>query len=586
MKEDQRNIVIFALLAALVLIGWPMLSAKLFPAANPPATQIVNGKSQPLPAPAGDPAAKSPVKLRDRQLVVNETRRVEIRTPALRGSINLKGARIDDLSFTGYKETVAKDSPPVTLFSPSGTAQPYYANFGWGGTNIALPTDDTVFTPDSTLLAPGHPVTLSWTNPTGQRFDIRFSIDDKYLFTVDQSVSNLGGATVTVQPYARLSRTGIPADLDTATNHIGPVGVFGNGANYDISYKNLQGQTPGFFAFGSSAKPGDNSFNATGGWIGFGDKYWLAALIPNQKAAVAADFPAAQGDSFNANFALSPVAVASGKRVTTSSHLFAGAKEVRVLDGYEASLGVPHFGKAIDWGWFEIIEKPIFYYLDLLFRLIGNFGVAIICLTITIRALLFPIAQRQFASMANMRAIQPKMKALQERYKDDKQKQQTEIMKLYKEEKVNPLAGCLPLVLQIPIMFALYKVLLLTTEMRHQPFALWIHDLSAPDPATILNLFGTLNFTPPSFLAIGVIPVLLGISMYYQIRLNPAPMDEMQKQIFQFMPWMLMFIMAPFAVGLQVYWITSNCITILQQSWLYSKHPGLKVPVKKDAPAK
>jgi YidC/Oxa1 family membrane protein insertase len=257
---------------------------------------------------------------------------------------------------------------------------------------------------------------------------------------------------------------------------------------------------------------------------------------------------------------------------------------VKVLDDYEARLGIQKFGLAIDWGWFGMIEQPMFYYLDWLWRLVGNFGVAIILLTITIRALIFPIAQRQFASMASMRAIQPKMKALQERYKDDKQKQQQEIMKLYKDEKVNPLAGCLPILIQIPIMFALYKVLLLTIEMRHQPFMLWIEDLSAPDPATLLNAFGYLPWTVPSFLAIGVFPLLLGISMYYQIKLNPAPMDEMQKQIFAIMPWMLMFVMAPFAVGLQLYWIVSNVITIGQQSWLYSRHPALKEPIKKDLP--
>ncbi len=262
--------------------------------------------------------------------------------------------------------------------------------------------------------------------------------------------------------------------------------------------------------------------------------------------------------------------------MTYTSHFFAGAKEVKLLDDYQSSLGIAQFDRAIDWGWFGLIEQPIFYYLDWLWRLVGNFGVAIILLTITIRGLLFPVAHKQFASMANMRAIQPKMKALQERYKDDKPKQQQEIMKLYKEEKVNPLAGCVPILLQVPIMFALYKVLILTIEMRHQPFVLWIHDLSAPDPATIINLFGLLNFTPPSFLAIGVIPVLLGVSMYFQIKLNPAPMDEMQKQIFAIMPWMLMFVMAPFAVGLQIYWITSNLITIAQQSWLYSRHPALK----------
>ncbi|RYE62667.1 MAG: membrane protein insertase YidC, partial [Oxalobacteraceae bacterium] len=297
-------------------------------------------------------------------------------------------------------------------------------------------------------------------------------------------------------------------------------------------------------------------------------------------------FRPAPNKSYQADYTRAPQLLPPGKKITHSSRFFAGAKETALLDKYEEA-GVPLLGKAIDWGWFEILEKPIFYYLDWLFRMVSNFGVAIILLTITIRLLLFPIANKQFQSMANMRAIQPKMKALQERYKDDKPRQQQEIMKLYKDEKVNPLAGCLPLLLQIPIMYALYKVLLLTIEMRHQPFALWIHDLSAPDPATILNLFGYLPFTVPSFLAIGIFPLLLGISMYYQIKLNPAPMDEMQKQIFSIMPWMLMFVMAPFAVGLQLYWITSNVITIAQQRWLYSKHPALKEPLpKKEAKAK
>ena len=249
---------------------------------------------------------------------------------------------------------------------------------------------------------------------------------------------------------------------------------------------------------------------------------------------------------------------------------------MNTLDRYEDRLGIQHFGKAIDWGWFEVVEKPIFNYLDWLFRMVGNFGVAIILLTLTIRGLMFPIAQRQFASMANMRAVQPKMKALQELHKDDKARQQQEVMALYKKEGVNPLAGCLPTFLQIPVFYALYKVLLLTIEMRHQPFVLWIKDLSAPDPLTPLNLFGLLAFTPPHFIAIGVIPILLGISMYFQFKLNPAPMDEAQKQVFAIMPWVLMFVMAPFAVGLQVYWITSNCLTIAQQRLLYARHPGMK----------
>lgn len=271
--------------------------------------------------------------------------------------------------------------------------------------------------------------------------------------------------------------------------------------------------------------------------------------------------------------------VGPGQMVTQTSRFFAGAKDINLLDDYEEKGGIHQFGKAIDWGWFEIFEKPIFHYLNWLFRMIGNFGVAIIALTLTVRLLLFPIAQKQFASMAQMRAVQPKMKAIQERYKDDKQRQQQEIMKLYKDEKVNPLAGCLPTLLQIPILYALYKVLMLSIEMRHQPFILWIKDLSAPDPLHILNLFGLLDFNPPAFLAIGVLPILLGLSMWAQFKLNPAPMDDVQKQVFAIMPWVLMFVMAPFAAGLQLYWITSNLLTIAQQKFLYMRHPALKEPV-------
>jgi YidC/Oxa1 family membrane protein insertase len=571
-KEDQRNIVIFALLAALVLFGWPMATAYLFPAANPPVTKIVDGKSEVLPNPAADPTADSAKALRDRAIVLKESegQRIRIDTPSLKGTINLKGARIDDLELTKYDETVAKDSKPIRLLSPGGAAGAYFAQFGWQAQGIQAPTADTLWTASGTALTPSTPVTLTAANATGQQFRIELSVDADYMFTIRQSVANQGGAPVAVTPYAFITRSDKSTDVDQWAANVGPMAVSDGAAQY-INY--------------SDVEAGPQQFTTKGGWVGFTDHYWLTALIPDQGGTVQLAQRQSPSKSFQADYALpKPLEVQPGKQVSYTSRFFAGAKEVKVLDEYESKLGISKFGYAIDWGWFGIIEQPIFYYLDWLWRLVGNFGVAIILLTFTIRLLLFPIAQRQFASMANMRAIQPKMKALQERYKDDKPKQQQEIMKLYKEEKVNPLAGCLPLLLQIPIMFALYKVLLLTIEMRHQPFVFWIRDLSAPDPLTPLNLFGLLDFHPPAFIAIGVVPILLGISMYYQIKLNPAPMDEMQKQIFSIMPWMLMFVMAPFAVGLQIYWITSNVVTILQQSWLYSKHPALKVAVPKDPP--
>ncbi|HWL46818.1 MAG TPA: membrane protein insertase YidC, partial [Sphingomonadaceae bacterium] len=390
------------------------------------------------------------------------------------------------------------------------------------------------------------------------------AIDDGYMFTVDQSVTNGAGAAVAIRAYGLVSRTGPSKDKDSYTIHNGPVSVANGVANYSVNFKNLD-----------SAGAAGSRFTTTGGWLGFTDKYWLAALIPNQKVPVDASFRAGPNGSYQADFTSAPTVVAPGATTQASSRFFAGAKEVNLLDRYENQANVPLFSKAIDWGWFEVLEKPIFKVLDWLFRAVGNFGVAIILLTLLVRGLMFPIAQRQFASMAAMRAVQPKMKALQERHKGDRARLQQEMMALYKTEKVNPLAGCLPIFLQIPIFYALYKVLMLTIEMRHQPFIWWIKDLSAPDPLTPVNLFGLLPFTPPGFLAIGVLPILLGVTMYFQFKLNPQPMDDIQKQVFSIMPWIFMFIMAPFAAGLQLYWATTNVLTILQQKWLYSKHPAL-----------
>jgi YidC/Oxa1 family membrane protein insertase len=571
-KDEQKNFVIFAVLAALILFGWPQIAHWIFPQQQPAPVKIEGGKTKPVANPGADPAADSPGALRARELVLAETPRVQIETPKLRGSINLKGARIDDLVLLPYAETVAKNAPPIRLLSPGGAKGAYFAQFGWQGAGVQAPGPDTVWQASGTRLTPATPVTLSAQSPTGQVFRIELSVDENYMFGVRQTVANLGTVPVSVTPYALVSRADKSTDVDQWAAHVGPIAVYGGAADY-IDYKEVD--------------EAQQAFSTTGGWAGYTDHYWLTAVIPDQRVTAQLQQRPTPTKGYQADYQLAaPLNVPAGKKVSYTSHFFAGAKEVKLLEAYQDKLGIVQFDRAIDWGWFGVIEVPIFYYLDWLFRLVGNFGVAIILLTLTIRLLLFPIAQRQFASMAAMRAVQPKMKALQERWKDDKQRQQQEIMKLYKEEKVNPLAGCLPILLQIPIMFALYKVLLLTIEMRHQPFVGWIRDLSAPDPLLILNLFGLLNFTPPSFLAIGVFPILLGISMWAQFKLNPAPMDDMQKQIFAIMPWMLMFLMAPFAVGLQVYWITSNVLTMAQQWLLYRQHPALKQPIQKEAKAK
>jgi YidC/Oxa1 family membrane protein insertase len=565
--QDRRNLVLFVAIAALILFGWPLAQQRFFPTANPPATKIIKGRSVAIANPAADPTADGPAAVRDRRVVLAETPRVKITTPRLSGSINLKGARIDDLVLVDYKETIARNSPPIRLLSPAGAPEAYFAGFGWQGQGLNAPGPDTVWKASATELSPGHPVTLAAANAQGQQFRIRIAVDNNYQFTVTQMVGNAGTQPVAVAAYGLVNRTGVSKDAATWQNHTGPMSVHNGKADYSYKFKDVDA--------------GAEHFTSTGGWLGFTDKYWLTALVPDQGIGFDGEFRAGANQAYQADYTSTPIQLAPGKAISQTSRFIAGAKEVKTLQAYEAA-GVPLLDKAIDWGWFEVVEKPIFTYLDWLFHLVGNFGVAIILLTLTIRGLMFPIAQRQFASMAAVKMIQPKMKAIQERYKDDKQKQQAEVMALYKQEKVNPVAGCLPTLLQIPIFYALYKVLMLSIEMRHQPFALWIKDLSAPDPLTPINLFGLLPFDPPGFLHLGVLAILLGITMYFQFRLNPQTTgDPATQQVMGLMPWIMMFFFAPFAAGLQLYYVASNCLTILQQRWLYSRHPQLKA-----APAK
>ena len=552
--NDSKNLILAVVLSALVLLGWTWAANTFFPTANPPNTKVVNGKQQPVAQPQAQPvpAAKA---LQSRQQVLASTPRVQIHTPSLEGSINLKGAQIDDLQLVRQKQTIANDSPPVRLLSPIGAPAAYIASFGWTAQGGAAPDLNTVWTADSTTLTPGHPVTLSTQAADGMRYQMRISVDEGYLFTVQQQVANGSGKPVVVRPIGLSSRSAKSTDVSSWTNHVGPISVFGGKADYDINWKDLD-------------EKGSESFASVEGWLGFTDKYWLTALVPN--GTVAADFRRSPSGGYQADYAAAPVTVAPGQAVSTQARLFAGAKEKVWLDRYEDA-GITKLSKSIDWGWFEFFMRPIFDLLIFLFHATGNFGVAIICLTLIVRGIMFPIAQKQFQSMAAMRKLQPKMKAIQERYKDDKPRQQQEIMKLYQTEKINPAAGCLPIVLQIPVFYALYKVLLVSVEMRHQPFVLWIKDLSAADPLTPVNLFGLLHFTPPAFLAIGILPILVGATQWMSMKLNPQPMDPAQAQVFAIMPWFLVFIMAPFAAGLQLYWITNNLLTIAQQWWLYRK---------------
>jgi YidC/Oxa1 family membrane protein insertase len=554
--NDNKNLILAVLLSVLVLLGWTWASGKFFPTANPPSTKVEQGERVPAPPPTAQPSAPAtPKATKSVPAALASAPRVSIRTPSLSGSINLKGAQIDDLLLVDQKQTIARNSPPVRLLSPLGAPGAYIAQFGWTAQGAQVPTLDTVWTADSQQLTPGHPVTLSTQMADGARYQLRIAVDEGYLFTVRQSVLNASGKPLTVRPMGLLSRADQSHDPDSWTNHVGPISVFGGEADYDINYKTLD-------------KEGDQAFPSVSGWLGFTDKYWLTALAPEK--SIAANFRKSPNGGYQADYALAPAVVGPGQALTTETRLFAGAKEKEWLDRYEEA-GIPKLSKSIDWGWFEFFMRPIFDVLMFLFHTLGNFGLAIIALTFIVRGIMFPIAQKQFQSMAAMRKLQPKMKAVQERFKDDKQRQQQEILKLYQTEKVNPAAGCLPIVLQIPVFYALYKVLLVSVEMRHQPFVLWIKDLSAPDPLTPVNLFGLLNFTPPAMLAIGVLPILVGATQWLSMKLNPQPMDPAQAQIFAIMPWFLVFIMAPFAAGLQLYWMTNNILTIAQQWWLYRK---------------
>ncbi len=576
MTQDIRNLIVASVLSVLVLLGWTLVQERYFPTPKPPVTAAATADApQAVPGAVATPGAVSVAAsgavpavaavttVADRAQVMAASPRVAIVTPRLMGSINLKGARFDDLVLPTYRETIDKTSPPVRLFSPSGTADAYFGQFGWTG--AGAPPADAVWTASSTQLTPETPVTLSWTSPAGVVFEQLVSVDKDFMFSVRQRVLNTGAAPLALQAWGLVSRLGIGKEKNSYNLHVGPIGVIdGTLHDSEVNYDKLKDEGP-------------KRYTTTGGWLGITEKYWLAALVPDQRTQVQARFAAA-GVQYQTDYLNPARTIAPGATGETTAHFFAGAKEVNLLDGYMKSLGIPHFDLAVSWGWFILIAQPIFRLLDFLFKLTGNFGVAIIGLTLIVRALLFPIANKQYESMAKMRIVGPRMKAIQEKHKDDKLKAQQEMMALYKTEKVNPLAGCLPLVLQIPIFYALYKTLLVSIEMRHQPFALWIKDLSSPDHLTVLNLFGAIDWQPPALIAIGVFPMILGVTMFLQQRMNPTPMDPVQKQVFAIMPWMFMFIMAPFAAGLQLYWITNNLISILQQWYMLRKYPMPATP--------
>jgi YidC/Oxa1 family membrane protein insertase len=574
---EQKNLLIAIVLSVGILIAFQFVFERMRPPQPPgpapgtPATAPATPTTAPgtgsvalapgasTSAPGAAPAQAAVT----REAAIAERPRVKIDTPRLHGSIDLDGGRLDDLTLATYHETVDPRSPDVVLLSPSGTENPYLAEFGWVGETpgAKVPEPQTRWTASGGPLTPANPVTLTWDNGQGLVFTRTLSVDKNYMFTVRDSVRNIGSDPVKLLPYGLISRTGTPHVAGYYILFEGLIGYLG-GSLQEVKYSSLTPDRP--LDYGSS-----------GGWLGFTDKYWLTALIPPQSEVLKARFThTVDGgiDRYQADYLGPVVTVAPEGTAESSARFFAGAKEVNLLDAYEAS-GIPLFDHAIDFGWFYFLTKPIFLTLQFFDKLLGNFGLAILLLTLCVKLLFFPLANKSYNAMSKMKLLQPEIQKLRERFPDDKARQQQEMMALYKRVGANPLAGCLPIVIQIPVFFSLYKVLFVTIEMRHAPFFGWIRDLSAPDPTSFANLFGLLPFAPPHILMIGAWPLIMGLTMFLQQKLNPQPVDPVQARMFMLLPIVFTYMLAAFPAGLVIYWAWNNLLSIAQQ-WTIMHRAG------------
>src|SRR5246127_2951254 len=601
---DNRNMILAVILSGVVLLAWqyfynvPQMErqraqqaqqAELQKSAPKPAESTSPSSAPPQPgSTAPSPAASTapsnaPVVSRDQALA--DSQRVKIETPSLIGSISLKGARLDDLSLVKFRDTVDPASPAIVLYSPSGTAAPYYAEFGWvpaAGSTVRVPDRNTEWQQENTgALTPTSPAVLKYDNGEGLTFRRTISVDDRYLFTIKDEVSNVGNAPITLYPFALISRHGTPQVSGYYILHEGLIGYLGEKGLQEYTYKKIDDEKT-------------VNFKVTDAWMGITDKYWASALLPDTNAQLQARYSSnlvGTTRTYQTDYLASPQTIAIGGTASVNARLFAGAKEASVVginfpiwgfDGYNKQLSLNHFDLLIDWGWFYFITKPMFLALDFFYRLFGNFGISILLVTVIVKLLFFPLANKSYASMAKMKSVQPQLQALKERYPDDRVKQQQEMMEIYKKEKINPIAGCLPVALQIPVFFSLYKVLFVTIEMRHATFFGWIKDLSAPDPTNLFNLFGLLHFDPTQvplfghYLALGVWPIIMGITMWFQMKLNPTPPDPTQKMIFDWMPLIFTFMLAGFPAGLVIYWAWNNTLSVMQQSFIMRRN-GVKV---------
>jgi len=572
---EQRNLLIAIVLSVGILIAFQFVSERMRPAQPPglnpgtpvtaPATPSTTSRSTaPTQGTATSAPGVAPAQAAEtREAAIAEQPRIKIDTPRLHGSINLLGGRLDDLTLANYHETVDLKSPEVVLLSPAGSENPYLAEFGWVAANpdVKLPGSQTRWASSGGLLTPANPVTLTWDNGQGLVFSRVISVDKNYLFTVADSVRNTGNIPVKLSPYGLVSRTGTPHVSGYYILFEGMIGYL-DGSLQEVKYSSLNPDKP--LDYGSNV-----------GWLGFTDKYWLTALVPPQYEGIKARFTHtldAGVDRYQTDFLGPEVTVLPEGATESSARFFAGAKEVNLLDAYESS-GIPLFDHAIDFGWFYFLTKPIFLTLQFFDRLLGNFGLAILLLTLCVKLLFFPLANKSYNAMSKMKLLQPEIQKLRERFPDDKARQQQEMMALYKRVGANPLAGCLPIVIQIPVFFSLYKVLFVTIEMRHAPFFGWIHDLSAPDPTSFANLFGLLPFVPPAILMIGAWPLIMGLTMFLQQKLNPQPVDPVQARMFMFLPIVFTYMLASFPAGLVIYWAWNNLLSIGQQ-WTIMHRAG------------
>jgi YidC/Oxa1 family membrane protein insertase len=535
-----------------------------------PATPTVIGGSR-LPAAPGAMPPIEQVAAKDRQTVIAEGGpRVKISSPRLRGSIALTGGLIDDLTLVGYREEMDPESDEIVFMSPPGSPGTYYARFGWvRESGLEVPTPETVWRADGDTLSPANPVTLTWDNGQGLKFSQTYALDENYMFKIIQRVDNTGVQPVNLFPYGLISRWGTPKVTGFFIMHEGLLGVF-DGTLDEVDYDDVSEQSIFKPCASDRERPPGNLFwkCTTGGWFGITDKYWLATIIPDQKAQVESRFSHRLDngvDKYQVDFLGGQRALPPGATVEVESRLFTGAKEVSLIDGYHDSLGIGRFDMAIDWGWFPYLTKPLFHSLVFFNNHFGNFGLAILLLTVAIKLVFFPLANKSYKAMSKMKKLQPEMLKLREQFGGDKTRLNQEMMALYKREKANPASGCFPVLIQVPVFFALYKVLFIAIEMRHEPFYGWIKDLSAPDPTTLFNLFGLIPWTPPEFLMIGVWPILMGVTMFLQQRLNPQPVDPVQAKIFMFLPIMFTFLLARFPAGLVIYWAWNNLLSVIQQ---------------------